>query len=175
MLYLPADVRDAIAAAAREGYPLETCGLLVGRGLRWPAGQPSGAREAREADEADESGKAGQAGEAGEPEVRVEAMVAARNLDTTRAHDRYELDPADMLRADAGARARRLDLVGVWHSHPDHPARPSETDERAAWEGWSYLIASVGRRGVTDLRSWRLAGGSFVEEPLVVVGDGGRP
>jgi proteasome lid subunit RPN8/RPN11 len=79
-----------------------------------------------------------------------------------------------MQRADAGARASRLDVVGIWHSHPDHPARPSATDERAAWEGWSYLIAGVGRAGLTDLRSWRLSGREFVEEPLRVVGDGGR-
>lgn len=96
----------------------------------------------------------------------VERVVEARNLNTRRAADRYELDPQDLLAADYAARADRLDIVGIWHSHPDHPARPSETDRSAAWEGWSYLIASVTNAGVAELRSWRLTGGRFVEEPL---------
>jgi len=56
--------------------------------------------------------------------------------------------------------------VGIWHSHPDHPARPSETDRAAAWEGWSYLIASVTDAGLSELRSWRLSGERFLEEPV---------
>jgi proteasome lid subunit RPN8/RPN11 len=98
--------------------------------------------------------------------VRVERLHAARNLNAQRAHDRYELDPHDFLRADEAARAAALDIVGVWHSHPDHPARPSETDRAAAWEGWSYLIASVTGDGLQDLRSWRLSGERFLEEPV---------
>jgi proteasome lid subunit RPN8/RPN11 len=59
-----------------------------------------------------------------------------------------------------------LEVVGVWHSHPDHPARPSETDRNGAWEGWSYLILSVTAEGVPDLRSWRLRGEHFEEEDV---------
>jgi proteasome lid subunit RPN8/RPN11 len=61
-----------------------------------------------------------------------------------------------------------LEIIGIWHSHPDHPARPSETDRAAAWEGWSYLIASVTKHGVADLRSWRLQGKDFVEENITL-------
>ena len=64
------------------------------------------------------------------------------------------------------ARTRGLDVLGVWHTHPDHPAHPSETDRAAAWEGWSYVIASVERGEVADVRSWRLDGDSFVEEEI---------
>jgi len=92
--------------------------------------------------------------------------ILARNLNRERARDRYELDPADFLAADLAAREDRLEIVGVWHSHPDHPAEPSETDRLAAWEGWSYLIVEVTRSGVAAVRSWRLQSQRFVEEPI---------
>ena len=99
---------------------------------------------------------------------RIEAARAARakNLNRERARDRYELDPADYMAAELDARRDGLEIVGIWHSHPDHPAEPSETDRAAAWEGWSYLIARVTARGVEHMRSWRLAGDRFVEEPV---------
>ena len=103
---------------------------------------------------------------AGDDVVRVEEVVQARNATAQRRHDRYEIDPEDFLRADALSRQRGLDIVGVWHTHPDHPARPSETDRESAWPGWSYLILAVGAEGVRAMRSWRLDGGAFVEEAL---------
>lgn len=96
----------------------------------------------------------------------VERMVSARNLETRRSKDRYELDPGDFMRADLAARDDGLEVVGIWHTHPDHAAEPSETDRRAAWEGWSYLILSVRADAVVDGRSWRLVDERFVEEPL---------
>src|SRR6267142_1154803 len=99
---------------------------------------------------------------------RTEAARAtrAKNLNRERARDRYDLDPDDFLAADLQARAEGLEIVGIWHSHPDHPAQPSETDRAAAWEGWSYVIVEVTARGVAALRSWRLEGQLFVEEPV---------
>jgi proteasome lid subunit RPN8/RPN11 len=94
----------------------------------------------------------------------VTAMRQARNLNTERAQDRFELDPADYLAAEQEASEQGLELVGVWHTHPDHPARPSETDRAAAWEGWSYLILSVNRAGVAAVTSWRLHGDQFEQE-----------
>lgn len=90
----------------------------------------------------------------------------ARNLRTERAHDRYEIDPQDFLAADRDARSRHLELVGVWHTHPDHPARPSPTDLAAAWPQWSYVILAVGQAGVSELTSWRLAGSAFEQEDI---------
>jgi len=134
-LFMPLSVRMQLEEYVRNGYPRETCGLLIGR----------------------QNGR----------QVEVRRIIAARNLNTERAHDRYELDPEDFLAADAGARAEGLEIVGVWHSHPDHPARPSETDRAAAWEGWSYVIASVTRSEVADVRSWRLNGEQFEEESIL--------
>lgn len=96
----------------------------------------------------------------------VASQRPAKNLNRERARDRFELDPQDYLRAEEAAAAAGLAVVGIWHSHPDHPARPSATDLAMAWAGWSYLIVSVRRSGVAELRSWRLAGDSFEEEEV---------
>ena len=96
----------------------------------------------------------------------VQRVTRARNLAVGRLADRYTLDPRDFLEADRQARRDGLDIIGVWHTHPDHPARPSSTDLEAAWEGYSYLILSVHRDGVADFRAWRLEGAAFREQPL---------
>ncbi len=99
----------------------------------------------------------------------VEQATHGHNLNRVRAHDRFELDPRDFIAAEHAARDAGLEIVGVWHSHPDHPAHPSETDRACAWAGWSYLIVAVDAGGAVDSRSWRLAGGDgpFAEEALV--------
>ncbi len=133
-VYLPASVRIQLESWVEAGYPLETCGLLIGK----------------------QDGS----------QVQVMRAVSARNLNTERAHDRYELAPEDLLAADETAQAEGLEIVGIWHSHPDHPARPSETDRVQAWQGWSYVILSVYQGRVAELRSWRLAGETFAEESI---------
>ena len=99
---------------------------------------------------------------AGETVPVTVLQIANRNRQ--RAHDRYEMDPRGLLAAEKEARRRELDIVAIWHTHPDHPARPSATDLAAAWEGWSYVIVPVTRGGAGALRSWRLIGNRFVEE-----------
>jgi proteasome lid subunit RPN8/RPN11 len=101
---------------------------------------------------------------AGQPRVVRAAQVS--NLSRSRAQDRYELDPDGFVAVDESARVEGLEIVGTWHSHPDHPACPSQTDRAMAWEGWSYLIAAVTAQGVTELRSWRLVDGRFEEETI---------
>ena len=101
-------------------------------------------------------------------ETRPVAVRQIENLNRARARDRFEMDPEGFLAADGEARRRGLEIVGVWHSHPDHPARPSATDLAAAWEGWSYVIVAVTAAGAGELRSWRLAGDRFVEESVTL-------
>ncbi|MFQ5526079.1 MAG: Mov34/MPN/PAD-1 family protein [Thermoanaerobaculia bacterium] len=104
-------------------------------------------------------------------ETRIEAVriFSARNLNRDRPEDRYLVDPEDFLAADRAALARGLEIVGIWHSHPNSPAHPSQTDLEGAWEGYSYLIISVtgdGAEGAVAFRSWRLVGDRFVEEAI---------
>jgi len=101
-----------------------------------------------------------------EGETVVASVTAALNLNTERSRDRYVLDPDDFARADRLAAARGLDVVGIWHSHPDHPAEPSQTDLNAAWPGYSYVIVSVAMGRAQTIRSWRLIDGWFEEERL---------
>ena len=98
------------------------------------------------------------------------AARRCRNLNTERAEDRYELDPKDMLAAQHELDGGPWDIVGIYHSHPDHPSRPSQTDLNHAWPGWSYMIGSVERGTVAKVQSWALndAGDRFDEESMEV-------
>lgn len=85
----------------------------------------------------------------------VEA-VAAPNAAFTKRRRLYLLDPQSLLDAERTARQRGLAVLGIYHSHPDGPARPSEVDRQHAWPFWSYLIISI-RSGLdAGMQSWRL-------------------
>lgn len=99
--------------------------------------------------------------------VVVVRVDTAANLEHSRRRDRYTLDPRDFIRIERAARGDGLEVVGVWHSHPDAPARPSRRDLEGAWEGYSYVIVGAGDEGGDRLRSWRLAGGRFREQTLL--------
>lgn len=72
-------------------------------------------------------------------------------------HNRYLITPRDMLWSENEAARLGLDVVGVFHSHPDHPNRPSEFDQEWALPWFSYLITSVHQGESTGSRSWRLS------------------
>ncbi len=86
------------------------------------------------------------------PEV-LEA-VACGNANSERAADRYLIEPKDQLRVEKDARARGLDVVGYYHSHPDHPSQASATDLAQSWEGLLYLILAVNKGAATSLQGW---------------------
>ena len=98
--------------------------------------------------------------------TRVARVTLARNLAEERRADRYILDPQDYLLADKSARRDRLEIVGIWHTHPDHPARPSITDLNSAWPDYTYIIVAVHQREVADLTAWRLDGSHFVQQTI---------
>jgi proteasome lid subunit RPN8/RPN11 len=75
---------------------------------------------------------------------RVTRVVRCGNTRTDSPHDRYHIDPRELLRIEREARGRGEEIVGFYHSHPDHPARPSGTDlAEAHWLGCSYVITRV--------------------------------
>ncbi|MEL7061805.1 MAG: M67 family metallopeptidase [Acidobacteriota bacterium] len=141
-----AHVRE-LRRLAELAYPFEGCGLLIGE----PAASSIRA-----------SGRA--------PSLRVRWIDASRNVRTwPESRRRFEVHPEDVLRVERAARARGLRLVGVWHSHPDHPAEPSAVDRLEAWPDLSFLIVSVDRLGETVMRSFRRRGGALAPEILEIV------
>lgn len=100
----------------------------------------------------------------------VERAVVLENERPDSRHNRYVIEPETVLHAHRQAREMELDILGYYHSHPDHPAVPSEFDREHAWPGMSYLITAVEKGRVVDTRSWRLRDdrSAFDEEPLDV-------
>ena len=147
---------DSIRQHGARDYPSECCGVLLGK----------------------------VEGDA----KHVAEVVALKNLrhDPSRAQEllpvddpgreternRFLIDPLDQLRVEKDARARGLDVLGYYHSHPDHPARPSNYDRDHAWPWYSYVIISVERGVPKDLTSWVLAEdrSAFHAEPVEMTG-----
>lgn len=138
---------QAIQSHADRTYPNECCGLLLGQV---------------------------EAGETVVVTVRsVEnswslegAELADRSLSQAR---RYWIAPAAMLAAMREARDRHLAVIGIYHSHPDNPAVPSECDRAAAWPQYSYVIVSVQQGQSQDCQSWVLDDRhQFQPEPICI-------
>jgi proteasome lid subunit RPN8/RPN11 len=70
--------------------------------------------------------------------------------------NRFSVTAQDVLDAEKAARQQGLDVVGWYHSHPDHPARPSEYDREHAWPWYSYIIVCVAQGQPQEMTSWRL-------------------
>lgn len=117
-----------IGRIAAMSYPEECCGVLIGR----PQSQEDGC-------------------------TIVERILTVQNERADSRGNRYLISPETVLAAQKEARSLGLDIVGYFHSHPDHPARPSEFDREHAWPGYSYLIVAVQNKKVVDTRSWRLS------------------
>ncbi len=110
--------------------------------------------------------------------MEVVSLVRAGNTRTDAAHNRYHIDPKELLAAQREGRRLGLDILGFYHSHPDHPAQWSATDfAEAHWFGCSYVITSVegnkqtGHAQITN--SFLLTGTSeddkaFLPQPVLV-------
>lgn len=163
-LRIDAEGCHTLFEAAIASYPAECCGLLVGRREPSPGSDDrtvvvvislTNAWEPSLLGYTDSQAKPAQDRSAGEHSVG----------------DRYYIDPADMLAVQRSARERGLEILGVYHSHPDHEAVPSECDRILAWPVYSYVIVSVRAGQVADLKSWRLDDqNQFQSEPVKMIG-----
>jgi proteasome lid subunit RPN8/RPN11 len=87
----------------------------------------------------------------------IKETLPLENIRQDSRHNRVVLNDMDVLRAEREAAKHGLGLWGYYHSHPDHPARPSEFDRaHAAWTDWAYLIVSVHQQQAQEVRAWRL-------------------
>jgi len=105
-----------------------------------------------------------------DPQVR-EILPLVNEREAGARHNRYQLSPQDYLQGEEIAENMGLTVLGVFHSHPDHPNRPSEFDRQQAWPNFSYLITSVLKGKVIESRSWRLIEDrkAFSEEQIALV------
>jgi proteasome lid subunit RPN8/RPN11 len=89
----------------------------------------------------------------------VTAIARAENTRTDSAHNRYNIDPKELIRIQREGRDRGEDIIGFYHSHPDHPAQWSQTDfAEAHWFGCSYVITSVEKGEAATTNSFALTG-----------------
>ena len=111
-------------------------------------------------------------GSANEPR-RVEEARPAKNMAVEDRARRYVIDPLELLHADEEARARHLDLIGIYHSHPNHPAVPSEFDRARAASWYSYVILGIRDRRPGDVTAWRFDESSrrFESEEILIRSD----
>jgi proteasome lid subunit RPN8/RPN11 len=113
-------------------------------------------------------------GSGGEGARRVDEVVAVANRETEAPRVRYQIADEDLIRIQREARDQGREIVGYYHSHPDHPARPSETDRRIAAEGISdgviHVVVGVERGEKATPTAWvfRHAAQAFDEEPFEV-------
>lgn len=139
MLILSLDHIQQIKRQAEEGYPYEICGFMIGK-----MDYKDNIRQVFE-------------------------VVQVENQNRERANDRFEISPQDYLKVENYADLKKLQIVGIYHSHPDHPDRPSQTDLMFALEDISYVIVSVNKANAESFRSWQLIDGRFEEEEVKVI------
>ena len=98
----------------------------------------------------------------------VTSSARCGNTRTDSAHNRYNIDPKELVRIQREGRDRGEDIVGFYHSHPDHPAQWSKTDhEEAHWIGCSYVITSVEKGKAVQTNSFALTGATEEDKALV--------
>jgi proteasome lid subunit RPN8/RPN11 len=143
MLKLSRKDYDAIRQHGEETYPYECCGVLLGK-----IDDDSGTRI-------------------------VTSVARAGNTRIDSPQNRYYIDPRDQIRIQKEGRERGEDVIGYYHSHPDHPARWSSTDlAEAHWPGLSYVITSVEKGRAIITNSFELDGShegrTFLDEHIEV-------
>ena len=98
-------------------------------------------------------------GKADGDDLSVVELLRAGNTRTDSAHNRYHIAPIELVKAQREARAKGLDIVGFYHSHPDHPAQWSKTDfAEAHWFGCAYVITAVAHGKAAQTNSFLLTG-----------------
>jgi len=139
MLYLTEEHIKQIEKHGEQTYPFECGGMLIG-------------------DFAADGAK-----------TILELLPMENAMDESEKHNRVLITPKDVLRAERYAREKKLDVVGYYHSHPDHPARPSQFDLDHALPVWSYIIVSVESGEAVDLRAWEMENdrSKFNEEEII--------
>lgn len=135
-LGISAELAEKIREHGIETYPYECCGALLGTDYDGLANDPN--QESRKVSR----------------EVLSLFPLVNRRDDSPR--NRFAVTADDVREAEKAASAQGLEVIGWYHSHPDHPAKPSDFDRDHAWPWYSYIIVSVHTGVPQDMTSWRL-------------------
>ncbi|HEX4794563.1 MAG TPA: M67 family metallopeptidase [Humisphaera sp.] len=128
-LVISAELHRQIEAEGVAAYPNECCGMLLGRDI------------------ADHGAK----------RRILDRLVAGSNtFAADEQYHRFSIDPLQQMKVEREAEKKGLSLLGYYHSHPDHPARPSEYDREHAWPFYSYVIVAIAKGKPADMTSWVL-------------------
>jgi proteasome lid subunit RPN8/RPN11 len=134
---ISAELAQKIREHGIETYPYECCGALLGREDSFtdsPDSDPKSHGVSRE----------------------VLGLFPLVNRRDDSPRNRFSVTADDVREAEKAATAQGLEVIGWYHSHPDHPARPSDFDRDHAWPWYSYIIVSVHTGVPQDMTSWRL-------------------
>ena len=94
----------------------------------------------------------------GPADEAVSEILPLANTEASSPRTRFTVSPLDYLAVEDRADARGLKLLGFWHSHPDHPARPSPTDREFAWPGLLTLVVAVEQGEPREITAWDVPG-----------------
>ena len=113
-------------------------------------------------------------GKSSDDVLTVTELIRAGNTRTDSAHNRYNIAPQELIAAQRQARKSGLDIVGFYHSHPDHPAQWSPTDfAEAHWFGCAYVITAIEKGAAKITNSFLLTGTTeedkaFTNQPIEI-------
>ncbi|MEE3719990.1 M67 family metallopeptidase [Tumidithrix elongata RA019] len=148
-LFLTPEHRLTIQNSAESAYPEECCGLLLGT---IDAQDPS----IKVVMEVRPMRNAWNEAVARDLQAVLPTALDAKGSQAPSKLDRFSIDPQEMLQVQKEARDRGFAIIGIYHSHPNAPAIPSEFDRGVAWQQYSYAIASVMAGQVSEIQSWVL-------------------
>ena len=139
MLAISEQQRLEIRAHGERDYPHECCGLLLGVFTK------------------------------DGPKVCHEIYPISNAREEEAKRNRFLIRPEELIRGEKYASSKELDVIGFYHSHPDHPAVPSAYDLDHAWPVYSYVVVAVGKGLAGDLRCWEMQSdrSRFEEEEIL--------
>jgi proteasome lid subunit RPN8/RPN11 len=141
VITLGSEWEEAVRSEGERTYPDECCGILLGRIESVPSGENR----------------------------LVEEIIPIDNArEETEQYHRFRIEPEDLLKAEKEARRQNREVLGFYHSHPDHPARPSDYDREHALPFYSYVILELFEGRAGKLTSWILSDdrSEFTEEKI---------
>jgi len=147
MITIDAQQLSEMRQHGERDYPFECCGLMLGR--------------------FESDGR----------KIVTETYPISNAREEEAKRNRFLIRPEELRRGEKYAREKGLDVVGLYHSHPDEPAVPSQYDLEHAWPTYSYVVVSVEKGRAVDLRSWEMEPdrSRFNQEEIAVSVSEARP